>query len=34
LLEIKVNKGARKDLGRPTLSPIQNKNSFIQFLNE
>jgi len=34
LLEIKVNKGARKDLGRPTLSPIQNKNTFIQFLNE
>jgi phosphonopyruvate decarboxylase len=33
-LDIKVKKGARKDLGRPTTTPIQNKNAFIKFLNE
>ena len=32
LLEIKVNKGARKDLGRPTTTPIQNKEDFMEFL--
>jgi len=32
LLEIKVNKGARKNLGRPTLTPIENKNNFMNFL--
>jgi phosphonopyruvate decarboxylase len=32
LLEIKVKKGARKDLGRPTTTPIQNKESFMEFL--
>ena len=32
LLEIIVNKGARVDLGRPTISPIENKNNFINFL--
>jgi len=32
LLEIKVNKGARKDLGRPTTTPIQNKEDFMGFL--
>lgn len=31
LLEICVNKGNRKDLGRPTISPIDNKNSFKSF---
>lgn len=31
-LEIKVNKGARKDLGRPTNSPAENKKLFEQFL--
>lgn len=30
LLEVKVNKGARKDLGRPTISPIENKRSFMK----
>lgn len=30
--EIKINKGARKDLGRPTSSPIENKQKFMQFL--
>lgn len=33
LLEIKVKKGARKDLGRPTTTPIENKKSFMEFLN-
>lgn len=31
-LEIKVKKGARKDLGRPTKTPIENKEAFIEFL--
>ncbi|MCB9211138.1 MAG: phosphonopyruvate decarboxylase [Ignavibacteriales bacterium] len=30
--EIKVNKGARKDLGRPTLTPKETKNNFMNFL--
>lgn len=30
LLEISINKGARKDLGRPTTSPLQNKQAFMQ----
>lgn len=29
LLEIKVNKGARNDLGRPTSTPMENKNEFM-----
>jgi len=32
-LEITVNKGARKDLGRPKSSPIENKTQFMDFLN-
>ena len=32
LLEICVNKGARKDLGRPTISPVKNKENFKKFL--
>lgn len=32
-LEIKVKRGARKDLGRPTLAPIENKEAFMDFLN-
>lgn len=31
-LEIKVNKGARENLGRPTKTPKENKISFQQFL--
>jgi phosphonopyruvate decarboxylase len=34
LLEIRVNKGARKDLGRPTTTPIENKNSLINLLSK
>ena len=32
LLEIKVKRGNRKDLGRPTTLPIQNKESLMAFL--
>lgn len=32
-LEVKVKKGMRKDLGRPTTTPIENKESFMQFLS-
>ena len=32
LLEVKTNKGGRKDLGRPTRTPIQNKKDFMHFL--
>lgn len=32
LLEIRVRKGAREDLGRPTIAPIMNKNNFMDFL--
>ncbi len=34
LLEIKVKKGARKDLGRPKSTPIENKNKFMEFLRQ
>ncbi len=34
LLVIKVNKGARNNLGRPTTTPIENKNTFMKFLND
>lgn len=33
LLEVKVNCGSRKDLGRPKEKPIDNKISFMNFLN-
>lgn len=32
LLEIRVCKGNRKDLGRPTTTPIQNKEAFMKFV--
>lgn len=32
LLEIRVRRGSRKDLGRPTSTPVQNKHSFMEFL--
>jgi len=34
MLIVKVNSGARKDLGRPTTTPIENKKAFMNFLNE
>lgn len=33
-VEIKVKKGNRKDLGRPSSTPIENKKSLMQFLAE
>ena len=32
LLEIKVKKGARADLGRPTTTPIENKEALMKYL--
>lgn len=32
LLEIRTDKGARKDLGRPTIPPKQNKTDFMEFV--
>ena len=32
LLEVKVNKGARADLGRPTSTPIENRDTFMKRL--
>lgn len=34
LLEVKVKKGNRKDLGRPTTTPIENKEALMNFLNK
>jgi len=31
-LEIKVSSGSRKNLGRPTRTPVQNKKDFMHFL--
>ena len=33
-LEVKVKKGNRKDLGRPTTTPIQNKDALMSFLKQ
>ena len=33
-LEVRVKKGNRKDLGRPTTSPIQNKEALMAFLKD
>lgn len=34
LLEVKVKKGNRKDLGRPTTTPVQNKKALMSFLSK
>lgn len=34
LIEIKVKKGSRSDLGRPTTSPQENKEAFMRFLSK
>lgn len=34
LLEVKVKKGNRKDLGRPTTTPIENKEALMDFLSK
>jgi phosphonopyruvate decarboxylase len=33
-LEVKVKKGNRKDLGRPTTTPIENKDALMNFLSK
>ena len=33
-IEVQVRKGNRKDLGRPTTTPIQNKEALMQFLKK
>jgi phosphonopyruvate decarboxylase len=33
-IEIKVAKGARNDLGRPTTTPVQNKSALMKFLSK
>lgn len=32
-IEVKVKKGARKDLGRPTTTPVENKEALMKFLH-
>ena len=32
-VEVKVSKGARKDLGRPKTTPLENKKAFMEFIN-
>lgn len=34
LIEVKVKKGARKDLGRPTTTPVENKKALISFMQK
>ena len=34
VFEVQVKKGARKDLGRPTTTPIENKEAFMSFLSK
>ncbi|MDQ3194437.1 MAG: phosphonopyruvate decarboxylase [Bacteroidota bacterium] len=34
LLEIRVNKGSRKDLGRPSITPVENKKNLMTFLSK
>ena len=34
LLEVRVRKGNRKDLGRPTTTPIENKKALMEFLSK
>ena len=33
-LEIRVKRGARRDLGRPTKTPLENKEAFIDNLKK
>jgi len=32
LLEIIIKKGSRSDLGRPTITPYENKKAFMEFI--
>ena len=33
-IEVKIQSGSRKNLGRPTITPIDNKENFMRFLEE
>ena len=33
-LEVKIRLGSRKDLGRPTIQPVDNKENFMRFLEK
>lgn len=33
-LEVMVNKGSREDLGRPTTTPIENKDEFMKYISK
>ena len=33
-LEVKVRPGSRDDLGRPTITPVENKKNFMAFLDK
>jgi len=33
-LEVKIRPGSRDDLGRPTINPVENKVSFMKFLED
>eukprot|EP00754_Rhynchopus_humris_P046474 Rhum_TRINITY_DN600_c0_g1::Rhum_TRINITY_DN600_c0_g1_i1::g.1960::m.1960/K09459/E4.1.1.82; phosphonopyruvate decarboxylase len=34
VLEVRINKGARKDIGRPTKTPVENKEALMDFLSK
>ncbi|MDD5133556.1 MAG: phosphonopyruvate decarboxylase [Candidatus Nanoarchaeia archaeon] len=34
MLIVKTKRGARKNLGRPTIAPVDNKKAFMEFLNK
>ena len=34
LLEVRINTGSRKDLGRPTIDPKESKKAFTKFLQD
>lgn len=34
LLEVRVHRGNRKDLGRPTTTPIQNRDALMEFMDQ
>ena len=34
LLEVRVHRGNRKDLGRPTTTPIQNRDALMEFMGQ
>ena len=34
VIEVLIKPGSRGDLGRPTIKPVNNKNSFMNFVQE